>query len=155
MIFFAQYLCPVVPLWPNNDVHICITIYTHSVLWSSDVPHIVCTDSALVASTSTGLWLQLWTWCCLCQWVFSCSSIIYYFSSWFLYAMATVVRKKLKLKFLFHFIYFHPVEPKCDSKCSQSDCGNNNSHACNYSIVYVPVHAHPCSTIKYCTIYVT
>jgi len=28
------------------------------------------------------------------------------------------VRKTLKLKFLFYFIYFHPVEPKCDSKHS-------------------------------------
>ena len=65
------------------------------------------------------------------------------------------VRKTLKLKFLFYFIYFHPVEPKCDSKCSQSDHGNNNSHACNYSIVYMPVCVHPHSMIKYCTIYVT
>ena len=65
------------------------------------------------------------------------------------------VRKTLKLKFLFFFIYFCPVEPKHDSKCSQSDHGNNNSHTCNYSIVYAPVHAHPCSMIKYCTIYVT
>ena len=65
------------------------------------------------------------------------------------------VRKTLKLKFLFFFIYFHPVEPKCDSKHSQTDCGNNNSHACKYSIVYVPVCVHPHSTIKYSTIYVT
>jgi len=66
-----------------------------------------------------------------------------------------VVRKTLKLKFLFFFIYFCPVEPKCNSKHSQSDCGNNNSHACKYSIVYMPVCACPCSTIKYSTIYVT
>jgi len=38
--------------------------------------------------------------------------------------MVATVRKTLKLKFLFFFIYFHPVEPKCDSKCSQSDHGN-------------------------------
>jgi len=66
-----------------------------------------------------------------------------------------IVRKTLKLNSLFLFIYFCPREPKRNSKCSQTDCGNNISHACNYSIVYVPVHAHPCSTIKYSKIYVT
>jgi len=68
---------------------------------------------------------------------------------------STSVRKTLKLKFLFFFIYFCPVEPKCDPKHSQTDRGNNNSHACKYSIVYVPVHVHPHSMIKYSTIYVT
>jgi len=34
-------------------------------------------------------------------------------------------------------------------------CGNNNSHACKYSIVYAPVHTCPHSTIKYSTISVT
>jgi len=64
------------------------------------------------------------------------------------------VRKTLKLKFLFFFIYFCPVEPKHDSKCSQTDHGNNNSHTCKYSIVYMPVCVHPHSMIKYSTIYV-
>jgi len=57
----------------------------------------------------------------------------------------TPIRKTLKLKFLFFFIYFCPVEPKCDSKHSQTDHGNYNSHACNFSIVYAPVHV--CSVV--------
>jgi len=65
------------------------------------------------------------------------------------------VRKTLKLNSLFFFIYFHPRELKHDSKCSQTDCGNKISHACNYSIVYMPVCACPHSTIKYSKIYVT
>jgi len=69
--------------------------------------------------------------------------------------LALCVRKTLKLKFLFFFIYFCPVDPKHNSKHSQSDCGNYNSHACKYSIVYMPVCTHPCSMIKYSTIYVT
>jgi len=69
--------------------------------------------------------------------------------------MMHTVRKTLKLNSLFFFIYFCPVEPKRDSKHSQTDRGNNNSHACKYSIVYVPVCTHPCSTIKYSKIYVT
>ena len=66
-----------------------------------------------------------------------------------------LVRKTLKLNSLFFFIYFRPVEPKHNSKHSQTNHGNNNSHTCNYSIVYVPVHVHPRSTIKYSKIYVT
>jgi len=65
------------------------------------------------------------------------------------------VRKTLKLNSLFFFIYFCPGEPEHNSKCSQTNCGNNISHACDYSIVYVPVHAHPRSMIKYSKIYVT
>ena len=65
------------------------------------------------------------------------------------------VRKTLKLNSLFFFIYFHPREPKHNSKCFQTDHGNNNSHTCNYSIVYAPVHVHPHSMIKYSKIYVT
>jgi len=65
------------------------------------------------------------------------------------------VRKTSKLNSLFFFIYFHPREPKHDSKHSQTDRGNSISHACNCSIVYAPVHAHPHSTIKYSKIYVT
>jgi len=41
---------------------------------------------------------------------------------------AVDVRKTLKLKFLFYFIYFHSVEPKHNFKCSQNDHRNNNSH---------------------------
>jgi len=66
-----------------------------------------------------------------------------------------VVRKTLKLNSLFFFIYFCPREPKCNFKCSQTDCGNNTSHTCNYSIGYTPVCACPHSTIKYSKIYVT
>ena len=66
-----------------------------------------------------------------------------------------LVRKTLKLKFLFFSIYFCPVEPKCNSKCSQTDCGNNDSHTCKYSIVYAPVCVCLHSMIKYSTIYVT
>jgi len=65
------------------------------------------------------------------------------------------VRKTLKLNSLFFFIYFHPREPKHGSKCSQTDHGNNNSHPCNYSVVYAPVCVHPCSMIKYSKIYIT
>jgi len=65
------------------------------------------------------------------------------------------VKKTLKLNSPFFFLYFCPVEPKCNSKCSPTDCGNNNSHTCKYSIVYMPVCVHPCSMIKYSTIYVT
>ena len=65
------------------------------------------------------------------------------------------VRKTLKLNSLFFFIYFRPREPKCDSKRSQIDHGNNNSHAHNYSIVYAPVRMRPRSTIKHSKIYVT
>jgi len=50
--------------------------------------------------------------------------------------MSGSVRKTLKLNSLFFFIYFHPREPKCDSKHSQTDHGNIISHTCNYSIVY-------------------
>jgi len=72
------------------------------------------------------------------------------------YSCALVgVRKTLKLNSLFFFIYFHPREPKHNSKHSQTDHGNNISHACNYSIVYAPVRMRPCSTIKYSKIYVT
>jgi len=65
------------------------------------------------------------------------------------------VRKTLKLNSLFLFIYFRPREPKRDSKCSQTDRGNNNSHTHNYSIVYAHVHMHPRSMIKHSKIYVT
>ena len=65
------------------------------------------------------------------------------------------VRKTLKLNSLFFFIYFHPREPKRDSKRSQTDRGNSNSHARNYSIVYAPVCARPHSTIKHSKIHVT
>jgi len=65
------------------------------------------------------------------------------------------VRKTLKLNSLLFFIYFHPREPKCDSKCSQTNHGNNISHACKYSIVYTPVCMCPQSTIKYSKIYIT
>ena len=65
------------------------------------------------------------------------------------------VRKTLKLNSLFFFVYFRPREPKRDTKCSQTDHGNSNSHARNYSIVYVPVCTHPHSTIKHSKIYVT
>ena len=69
--------------------------------------------------------------------------------------MSGSVRKTLKLNSLFFFIYFHPREPKCNSKRSQTDRGNNNSHARNYSIVYVPVRARPRSTIEHSKIHVT
>ena len=65
------------------------------------------------------------------------------------------VRKTLKLNSLFFFIYFHRREPKCNTKRSQTDRGNSNSHARNYSIVYAPVRAHPRSMIKHSKIYVT
>jgi len=65
------------------------------------------------------------------------------------------VRKTLKLNSLFFFIYFCPVEPEHDSKHSQTDCVNNISHACKYSIVYMPVCTCPHSIIKYSTISVT
>jgi len=64
------------------------------------------------------------------------------------------VRKTLKLNSLFFSIYFRPREPKCDSKRSQTNHGNNISHTCNYSTAYVPVCVHPCSTIKHSKIYV-
>ena len=67
----------------------------------------------------------------------------------------TTVRKTLKLNSLFFFIYFRPREPKRDSKHSQTDRGNSNSHARNYSIVYTPVRARPRSTIKHSKIHVT
>jgi len=69
--------------------------------------------------------------------------------------LLTTVRKTLKLNSLFFFIYFCPREPKHDSKCSQTNHGNNISHTCKYSIVYTPVHTRPHSTIKYSKIYVT